>query len=147
VSTGRPWFGRRVKQGAVLYLALEKVRVTRKRFRAMQLLNSGIRPPIAVSAGPVDLTQSRDVNAVIATASAMAARGDPVRLIVVDTLNRAFGGEDENSAGIVGKAFNALTRIAIETNACIFLLHHNSKNRQQLRGSTAIVASADVVIR
>jgi RecA-family ATPase len=32
VATGRDFFGRKVKQGAVLYLALEKGRVTKKRF-------------------------------------------------------------------------------------------------------------------
>jgi hypothetical protein len=146
ISTGQPWFGRAVKAGAVLYLALEKAKVTRKRFRAMQRLNNNIEPAIAVSAASVDLTRDQDVTAVVAAAKAMEASGGPVRLIVFDTLNRAFGGEDENAAGVVGRAFNALTRIAIATNASIVLLHHNSKNSQRLRGSTAIVASADVVI-
>ena len=146
ISTGERWFGRLVKPGAVLYLALEKAKVTRKRFRAMQRLHNNIEPAIAVSDASVDLTKGTDVVAVIAAAKAMSAQNGPVRLIVFDTLNRAFGGEDENAAGVVGKVFNALTRIATETNASIVLLHHNSKNSQKLRGSTAIVASADVVI-
>ena len=146
VATGADWFGRRVKRGAILYLAIEKGRVTRKRLRALQRLNGNIRPPIAVSMDPIDLTDPKQIAPIIAAAREMSSTGLPLRIIVLDTLNRSMAGIDENAAGPVAQVFNSLTRIAEETGAAIVVLHHNTKTNGRLRGSTAIAASADVVL-
>lgn len=146
VAAGMPFFGRTVMQGAVLYMALEKGPVTRKRFRALQRIHDGIRPPVGLSTTPINLLTARDVQAVIAAANELAELHGPVSLIVVDTLNRAIPGIDENAAGPVGEAFNALTQIAERTRAAIVLLHHNVKGSGKLRGSSVIAASVDVVI-
>jgi hypothetical protein len=145
IATGDEWFGRKVKHGKVLYLAIEKGRVTKKRFRALQRLHGNIRPPVAISTTPFGLSDRTQVDGVIAAAQQMADEL-PVVLIVVDTLNRATAGIDENSAGLMGQVFNSLTRIAEETGAAILVLHHNVKGGSGLRGSTVIAASADVVI-
>lgn len=148
IATGSDWFGRAVKRGGVLFCALEKWRVTRKRFRALQRLGGNIRPPIAISPTAINLLSRTSVDGVIAASREMrTASRTPVRLIVFDTLNRAMPGVDENSAGYVGQAFNELTRIADETGAMILVLHHNAKGASgQMRGSSTISASADVVI-
>lgn len=147
LATGARWFGLNLQRSAVLYLAVEKGRVTKRRFRALQRLHGGIRPPIAVSTAPLDLMTKKNIDGVIAAAAEMKTSGLSVRLIVIDTLNRAMAGIDENAAGPVGQAFNGLTRIAEETGAGIIVLHHNAKGSGAMRGSSVIAASADLVTR
>ena len=146
VATGSDFFGRKVRQGAVLYLALEKGPVTKKRFRASQKLHGDIRPPIAISTTPINLTTAKDANAVIATLSEISSKVQPGSLIVIDTMNRCAGGIDENAAGPMGTMMNEMTRIAEEADVAVVVLHHNTEGRGKARGSTAITASADVVI-
>ncbi|MDA9407944.1 AAA family ATPase [Bradyrhizobium sp. CCBAU 45384] len=146
VATGTDFFRRKVRQGAVLYLALEKGRITKKRFRASQKLQGNIRPPIAVSTTPVNLTLAKDASAVIATMREISSKAGGGSLIVIDTLNRCAGGIDENAAGPMGAMMNELTRIAEEAQVAVLVLHHNTEGRGKARGSTTITASADVVI-
>lgn len=49
------------------------------------------------------------------------------RLVVIDTLNRAHRGLDENSNGDMSLIFAALERLAAETGAAVLFLHHTSK--------------------
>ncbi|WFT95060.1 AAA family ATPase [Bradyrhizobium barranii] len=146
VATGTDFFRRKVRQGAVLYLALEKGRITKKRFRASQKLHGNIRPPIAVSTTPINLTTAKDASAVIATMREISSKAGSGSLIVIDTLNRCAGGVDENAAGPMGTMMNELTRIAEEAQVAVVVLHHNTEGRGKARGSTTITASADVVI-
>jgi hypothetical protein len=146
VSTGGEIFGRPVARGAVLYGAFEKPRVAKKRFRGLQRLNGGIKPPIAVSSGAINLANPNDADQIIAAAKRMSSRMR-VRLIVVDTLNRVSGGIDENAAGPMGQVFNEITRIAEEVGAAVIVLHHNANGRKgKMRGSSAVPASADVLM-
>jgi hypothetical protein len=146
VATGSDFFGRKVRQGAVLYLALEKGRITKKRFRASQKLHGNIRPPIAVSTTPINLTTAKDANAVIATVCEISSKVQSGSLVVIDTLNRCAGGIDENAAGPMGTMMNEMTRIAEQARVAVVVLHHNTEGRGKARGSTTITASADVVI-
>lgn len=145
IATGGEIFGRKVSKGAVLYGAFEKSRVTKKRFRAQQKLSGGVQPPVAICSDVVNLMREGEADRIIAAASEMSSR-QRVRLVVIDTLNRASGGVDENAAGPMGQVFNELTRIADEVGAAVIVLHHNAQGKTKMRGSSAVPASADVLM-
>ncbi|MCK1493276.1 AAA family ATPase [Bradyrhizobium sp. 180] len=145
VATGGEIFGRPVARAAVLYGAFEKAPVTKKRFRALQRIHENVEPPIAVCSGPINLANAEDAKKIIDTAKEMSSTL-PVKLIVVDTLNRASGGVDENAAGPMGLIFNQLSRIAEEVGAGVIVLHHNTQGKTKMRGSSAVPASADVLM-
>lgn len=145
IATGGEIFGRKVSKGAVLYGAFEKSRVTKKRFRAQQKLSGGIQPPVAIFSGVVNLMGKEDADRIIAATAEMSSRLR-VRLVVIDTLNRASGGVDENAAGPMGQVFNELTRIADEVGCAVIVLHHNAQGKTKMRGSSAVPASADVLM-
>lgn len=68
-------------------------------------------------------------------------------VIVIDTMNRVSGGEDENSSAKMGQLIRNAERIAQETNSLVILVHHTGKDLAKgLRGSTALHAGADVIL-
>ena len=76
-------------------------------------------------------------------------RGKKVRLLVIDTLSKWFGalGLDENSTKDASIAMAVLDRIREELGCLIVVLHHLGKDKTKgMRGSTAVLGAADVVI-
>ena len=71
----------------------------------------------------------------------------PLRLIVIDTLAKAAVGVDENSAKEVGVVLDNAAKIEEATGAHVMLVHHMNADGKKLRGSTAIFANIDQVIR
>jgi hypothetical protein len=74
--------------------------------------------PLAVVAEMIDLrTGQVDADRIIATAKAFAqATGLPIVWIIIDTLNRALAGGDENSSKDMGAVIAAVDRIQRATN-------------------------------
>jgi hypothetical protein len=71
-----------------------------------------------------------------------------VRLIVIDTLSRAIAGDDENSAQDVAAYVGRVSNIARATGAAVLTIHHPGKDDARgMRGSTALFAAADVVVK
>ena len=60
VAAGLPWFGRRVSQGAVLYIAAERAALVERRMAALRL-HHGIADPAAgiIVAKTIDLRSNR----------------------------------------------------------------------------------------
>src|SRR6185503_12980305 len=74
--------------------------------------------------------------------------GKPVGLIVVDTLARAIAGDDENSAQDMAAFIGRVSSIARETGAAVLVVHHPGKDDARgMRGSTALFAACDAVIK
>lgn len=67
-------------------------------------------------------------------------------VIVIDTMNRVGGGEDENSAAKMGLLVDNAERISQVTKSLVILVHHTGKDEGRgLRGSTALHAGADLI--
>lgn len=66
-------------------------------------------------------------------------------LLIIDTMQRASIGVDENSSKDVGMILSNIEIIQRETGAAVMLVHHTNK-LGGVRGSTALRASADVVL-
>jgi len=72
---------------------------------------------------------------------------EQVDLIVIDTLNRASVGANENSAQDIGVILAHCTQIQKETGAAVMLVHHADKQGITLRGSSALRAAVDVALK
>lgn len=89
-------------------------------------------------------------NAADRTAFTDALSAAPFRpaLIVIDTAARALAGLDENSAKDAGVLIDAAESLKRDFDAAILIVHHSGKDAQKgARGSSAIEAGVDTVIR
>lgn len=147
IAMGREWFGRKVQQTAVMYLAAEGGAEIVNRVAAIKKHYDATDFPFVVCEEPVNLcSQSADpIKAFIAMLqSAGDAVGCRVGFIVIDTLNATFGGGDENSTKDMTTYKNRLLEIKSQTGAHIAVIHHVGKDASRgARGSGALYNAAD----
>lgn len=150
IALGRPWFGRPVTPGAVLYVACEGMAGLSNRLAAFRRVRDLPKDvpfaviPAAVNLGP----DGQDARRIVHAAETVSSKtGLPVQLIVVDTLARAMGDGDENSAKDMSGFVKACDRIRVETGATVLIVHHSGKAKQSgARGSSALLAAVDTAI-
>lgn len=146
IARGVAWCGRRVHQGAVLYVAGEGGGGLGPRFRAYAQYH-GVdldQVPIAIVTDSITLLDG-DASRVIAAAREMTARGTPPGVIVLDTLNQTMGGGDENSSLDMGSYLRAVAAIREATGALVLIIHHSGKNAAAgARGHSSLRAAVDV---
>jgi AAA domain len=150
VAAGLDYCGRRVTQGCVLYIAVERGAVVQRRVLAWCQHHAHMDIPLAVVAEMIDLrTGQVDADRIIATAKAFAqAGGLPVVWIIIDTLNRALAGGDENSSKDMGAVIAAVDRIQRATNAHCSLIHHVPVDRtDRMRGHSSVLGAVDLTVR
>lgn len=73
--------------------------------------------------------------------------GQPLRLIVIDTLARFAGWEDENDTGTVVRAMAAFESIRDEFGVAILLVDHAGRSGTHARGASAKEDSVNGVLR
>jgi hypothetical protein len=142
VAQGRGVFGRRVKAGAVLYLALEgeggfPARVTgfaREYGRTEAFHFAAQQVNFFSDAGALE-----DV--------CQAAQALKAKLVIVDTLARAIAEGDENTAGDMGRLIAVLDRLRAVTGAHVMLIHHTGKDEARgMRGHSSLNGAADMTL-
>jgi hypothetical protein len=71
-----------------------------------------------------------------------------IRFVVIDTLNRAVGGAEENDSSTMGTFITACKDIAQRTGAHVAVVHHSSKagTDNGPRGHSSLEGAADVVV-
>jgi hypothetical protein len=150
VALGRPWFGRRVQQGAVLYLAVEGAYGVQNRIAAFrQYYDIAGAVPFAVVPAQIDLrSEKADTDRLIATIEATAERFEcPLVLVIVDTLTRALAGGSDSDPADMGAYVLSVDRIRLSTNAHMLSIHHTGKNADRgARGHSSLRAAADTEI-
>jgi hypothetical protein len=82
-------------------------------------------------------------SAIIGAAKTLADRAKlPVKIIAIDSLPWALGGEDENSAAVATTALNHVERMIAETRASVVLIAHPGKDKERgVRGSSALLTA------
>src|SRR5262249_22749749 len=92
VAAGRPWVGRRVIKGAVLYIAVERAALVMRRLAAWRIRYGIDDLPLAVLSGSIDLRSSRaDADRIVkATKRLVRETGYEPRLIEIDTVSRVL---------------------------------------------------------
>ncbi|EFE6425534.1 AAA family ATPase [Escherichia coli] len=149
VSTGRHWGGRRVAHGAVLYVVGEGGIGVPRRVRAWEVVHGEqvknlylVNRPI-FPAAPLDVDEM-----VIAARQVERETGKPVRMIILDTLARCFGGNDENDSRDMGAFIRGCDELKRRTGATVLVVHHSGKDETKgARGSSAFRASLDAEYR
>lgn len=98
VAAGLEWRGRKVKQGLVVYLAAEGQRGQMNRVEAWKRENGIDDMPLALIPVAINLRDTAtDLPKLVQTIeAAVNASGLPLSILIIDTLNRSFGGGDEN---------------------------------------------------
>ncbi|MFM0263118.1 AAA family ATPase [Paraburkholderia sediminicola] len=145
VAEGADWFGRRVVRAPVTYCALEGERGMGKRTQAWSARNGRPLPAnFRFIAQPLDLRSEEDVHDL---ANAVIAGGGENGLLVIDTLNRAAPGGDENSSADMGALIAACKELQRRTRCTVLLVHHTGKDSTKgLRGHSSLFAALDAAI-
>jgi hypothetical protein len=149
IATGRTWMGNEVTEtGSVLYIAGEGFGGVGARIKACkQHHQTKDGAPIYVIRHQLNLRSSvEDFNALmIAVENLVTELGIDFKLIIIDTLARAFGGGDENSASDMMQFVVTCGHIQkIVQDAALMLLHHSGKDSAKgMRGSSALLGAVD----
>ena len=138
------WFGRRVTQCPVTYVCLEGEAGMGKRIKAWsQHNNKPVPDALRFITKPFDLL-SDDVPEL---AKAVIADGGAGGLVILDTLNRAAPGADENSSVDMGNLIAAAKQLQTLTGGLVLLVHHTGKDTTKgLRGHSSLYAALDGAI-
>ena len=138
IATGKPWRGHKVNQGIALYVAGEGGNGLRKRIKAwFERHNEPIRN-VAISTVPLSLCDPANTAALVADIRALLNSKPKPSLIVLDTLNTHFGG-DENSTAEMTKFLAGIRDLRIATGATILVIHHcGHAAKDRSRGSISL---------
>ena len=138
------WFGRRVKQAPVTYACLEGEAGMGKRVKAWSLHHGKPIPDaLRFITEPFDLL-SGDVPEL---AKGMIAGGGAGGVVIIDTLNRAAPGADENSSVDMGNIIAAAKQLQSLIGGLVLLVHHTGKDTTKgLRGHSSLYAALDCAI-
>ncbi|TCJ68721.1 UNVERIFIED_ORG: AAA domain-containing protein [Dietzia maris] len=144
IATGKPWQGRRVDRGRVLYVIAEGAQGLSVRLDAWEAAWQSRVPAshLAVHRGPVNLFNTVDVDELCAYVEA-----EGFHFIVFDTLVKCAVGAEENSAKDMTLVIDAAYRVLDATpsgRGLVLLVHHTGKNGA-IRGSSALESGVDTV--
>jgi hypothetical protein len=144
IAVDWPWRGNPVQHGNVLYIVAEGASGMHQRLQAWEQVNGKTVPADRLIFLPVgvQLWKGLDVEAVALLAKDL----NPV-LIVIDTQSRVTVGAEENSSKDMGVFVDSLDKIRVATGACILTLHHEPRNADNLRGSSAMEGAATTIMR
>jgi hypothetical protein len=151
VGAGLDWHGYRNKGAAgVVYFAIERADLVKRRLRAHRRLLGLTGTPIAVSSSTIDLTKPDAFIKVIDTIKdAETILGVDVGFVIIDTFAKliAAAGGDENSAKDQGAVFANVQRVKNNTGVHVALIGHTGKDvNRGARGSNAILGDVDVMV-
>lgn len=138
------WFCRRLTQAPVTYVCLEGETGIGKRVQAWrQHQNKPVPDALRFVTQPFDL-RSDDVPQL---AKAIIASSGTGGLVIIDTLNRAAPGADENSSVDMGSLIAAAKQLQSLIGGLVLLVHHTGKDEAKgLRGHSSLYAALDGAI-
>ena len=144
VGLGLGFHGIKGRMAPVLYIAGEGHRGIKKRLRARMIAHgfdaSSDQPRLLVTSRGGNLIENPEQLRVTVEA-AEKTLGDPIGLLIVDTLAANFGAGDENSSGDMTAALTSAREAA--PYAANLIIHHTGHSTDRERGSYALQAAAD----
>jgi len=149
VSASVEWQGSKVKGGPVLYLATEGGNAFQSRCVALRKQYGITHAPLAVRPSPVDLLRPEsDLAGLIELCKSIEADiGEPLSMIVIDTLSRAMAGGDENGPTDMTSFIANADALRDVTGAHIMIVHHSGKDTAKgARGHSSLRAATDTEI-
>lgn len=147
IARGVDWFGRKVQPGIVVYLAIEGPQ--RNRLAAYMKYHQIAQPPakFLLVDVPVNLRarppQQADTQQLIQTIRAQL--GDAtVSAVIIDTLNQALQGGEENSSEDMGAFIANANEFRSALGCAVLIVHHAGKDRDRgARGHSSLKGAVD----
>ncbi|MFM2004825.1 MAG: hypothetical protein RLZZ09_480, partial [Pseudomonadota bacterium] len=144
VAAGIKWRGKKVRQADVSYVSPEAGRLGVNRVIGWCRYH-GIAWPegFRLSPAAIDLrSEQNDADALIAD---IKASQPCCRLVVIDTLNRAMAGGDENSGEDMGCFVQLCDHIAKELQCFVLVVHHSGKDAAKgSRGHSSLLGAVSL---
>jgi hypothetical protein len=143
IALGWMYRGRKVRQGLVVYLALEGGNgfpARKEAWRRKHLANHQERVPFSLLDVPVDLIADRDK-----LIESIRAQERAPAVVVIDTLNRALNG-DENNSQDMARFIRAADMIRAVFGCTVIVVHHCGVNGKRPRGHTSLSGADDAEI-
>ena len=143
-GAGEPCFGHRVPRASRwVYVGLEGRSGLPNRMRAHAATygEQGFEND-RFATEPLQITSPADLERLI-----RAVRDFSAGVVVIDTLNAAAPGLDENASADMGTMIEAAKRLQAAIDGLVILVHHTGKDVSRgLRGHSSLFAALDVVI-
>ena len=143
IATGENWRGFPVKQGGVVYFAVEGKDGIRARIKAYEVdrgIDESNSPPLYITPQNVNLSKRDDVLDIIESINNIGG----IKIVVFDTLSSASPGANENAAEDMSLLLSNCRYINEKTDATVLLVHHTGKDQDRgARGSSALLGAAD----
>jgi hypothetical protein len=149
IARGSRWFGRRVQQGGVIYVAGEgnlKPRVDAY-MTHWKLTDDDVKGFRGRSTALNLRTPDGDDRQLLIGLENTAAEMGRVDLVVLDTLNALMAGGDENSSHDMGRMIAVARQIMTRLNCSVAYVHHPGKAEDRgARGHSSLKAAVDTEI-
>jgi hypothetical protein len=148
VTSGQEFAGQIAEQGLVVVLAGEGEFGLKRRLAAAAQER---RCPDALEKiwsvqGPFDMAQDGEALKEVLL-NIQACAGEPVRLVIVDTLSQTFGSGDQDKARDMQAWLHGVATMAAGfTDTLVGVVHHSGWAENRERGSTALRAALDLLI-
>lgn len=143
VATGKPWLGRDVEPGRVVYLAGEGAFGLHERLHSWETAWKQSIPDGMFSVIPRSLKLHKPTDQLLL---GQVVQEHQPKLLVIDTLSRAAVGLEENSATDMGILTDAALRLVQSVpGMAVVLVHHTGKDKKTVRGSSVLEDNVDAV--
>jgi hypothetical protein len=145
IALGWQYRGRRVRQGAVVYCALEGCAAFKNRieaFRQRKLAENSSEVPFHLMASPIGLVA--DHAALIASIRATLGTVLPAA-IAIDTLNRSLAGSESDDRDMAAYV-KAADAIRDAFNCAVVIVHHCGHEGTRPRGHSSLMGAIDAQI-
>lgn len=147
IATGTMWFGCKVKQGAVFYIAGEGHQGLARRFAAWSKANKVAitkDTPLFKSNKAVLMLNENAAEMLLAEVKRMVRdTGYVPNFIIIDTLARNFGDGDENKQQDASRFIEVKDQIRREFGCQVLTVHHSGHEMDRARGSSVFKAAMD----
>jgi hypothetical protein len=151
ITSGRPWMNNEISNtGAVLYICGEGHGGIGSRLQALKSHHrSDLDNPLYVIRSQINLRSSQaDFNTLAISMDSLIGdlneKGIELQLVIVDTLNRSFGGGNENSSDDMGAWITGVGNLQRMFNVALMVLHHSGKDvAKGLRGHSSLLGAVD----
>lgn len=145
IAAGGDWFGHAVKEARpVVYCALEGEGGISGRVKAHQCRYGDSGANMRYLLQPFNLLNPAEVEAL---GAAVLAAGCGNGVVILDTLNRAAPGADENDSKAMGQIIAGAKALQSRCGGLVLLVHHTGKDTSKgLRGHSSLLAALDAAI-
>lgn len=143
IATGTPWNNRTTLQQSVLYIAGEGIWGISQRLEAWQR-DRGVKIPdeqFTLMPDFFQILDNGDINELVSY-----IKGHGYQFIVIDTLARTLGGNEENSNTVMTQVITAGDQIRHASNGgAVLIVHHTGKDGKTARGGGSLSGGMDSV--